>query len=403
MGYSYSGFPFYNYGNGGESSGGGSSANPAINTIFDGTFFNGEGQAVANKLEGIVADHDLMICTETLHEELYHCIAMNQAGDPLPPTGSGNQSGPDDPYANPSELNISAYIYELNALINGTSTECLSEVIAEYQAGLDLSEGDGMLMCAIQDNNNFDISDAGLFELIKEHCGSNGDCIDGLFECFNRLDNFQQEYDVVLSEAIINQIMSSTPEDICEKGSNEFEEYLINALVEEAENGSTVIELDENEEVVDVAVGILPYSCKSFVLENVSEDTYKTTITWWEPTFVDFSLIPLRYKEYSFRISFDIRITALPGELECDIKNQLANALNSAFQETVSYIGFSREYRLPNAQNLIEEGLEYNLYYHLTQAFPLSAPEQAATVPSSFALGLPLIPAIPGQVDDCCN
>ncbi len=230
LGYSYSGFPFYNYGNGGGSGGGGgSSANPVINTIFDGTFFNGEGQTVANKLEELVADHDLMVCTETLHQELYHCLAQ-QGGEPLPPTGSGNQGGRNPPNSNPSELNISGYIYGLNGLLNGTSTECLSEVVSQYQTNIDLSEGDGMLMYAIQDNNNFDIPDADLFELVKNHCGSDGDCIDGLFECFNRLDNFQQEHGVVLNEAIINLIMASDPEDICGMETVEFQDYILELL-----------------------------------------------------------------------------------------------------------------------------------------------------------------------------
>lgn len=228
LGYSYSGFPFYNYGNGGGSSGGGgSSANPFINTIFDGTFFNGEGQAVANKLEELVADYDMMVCAETLHQELYHCLALNYTGEPLPSTGSGNQGGPNLPNYNPSELNISGYIYELNRLLNGASTECLTQVVSQYQTNIDLSEGDGILMCAIQDNNNFDIADADLFELVKEHCGSDGDCIDGLFECFNRLDNFQQEYNLILNGDILNQVVASSPASICDMGNNELEEAVL--------------------------------------------------------------------------------------------------------------------------------------------------------------------------------
>ena len=97
-------------------------------------------------------------------------------------------------------------------------------------------------------------------------------------------------------------------------------------------------------------------------------------------------------------------MTALPVELECEVKNTLANVFNSVVEDVVEHIGYSRIYKLPNDKQEIEEYLEANLTYMLKQNFPLSAPHEGATVPAVVELaGQPLITAIPGQEDNCCN
>ena len=177
-------------------------------------------------------------------------------------------------------------------------------------------------------------------------------------------------------------------------------------LCELARGGHHVLIIDRGggESDSSVEIGILPYSCRSFDLTEITPNTYKTTITWWEPPFSEVSLIPWGYTTYRFRISIDIQVTALPGELECEVKNTLANVFNSVVEDVVEHIGYSRIYKLPNAKQEIEEYLEANLTYMLKQNFPLSAPHEGATVPAVVELaGQPLITAIPGQEDNCCN
>ncbi|MEM1323668.1 MAG: hypothetical protein AAGG75_25635 [Bacteroidota bacterium] len=177
-------------------------------------------------------------------------------------------------------------------------------------------------------------------------------------------------------------------------------------LCDLARDGHHVIVIDREDGDSDgsVEIGILPYSCRSFDLTEVAPNTFKTTITWWEPPFSEISLIPWGYKTYRFRISMDIQVTALPGELECEVKNTLANVFNEVVKEIIRYVGYSRIYKLPNAKQEIEEHLEADLTYALKQNFPLSAPHEGATVPAVVELaGQPLITAIPGQEDNCCD
>ncbi len=169
-------------------------------------------------------------------------------------------------------------------------------------------------------------------------------------------------------------------------------------------NETTVIET-ENDEITNVTVGIGPYSCESFYLEQ-DGPAYKTTITWWEPSFVESSLIPPTLNRHSYRISIDIRIVPLPGELECDIKNQLAFVFNVAAWATVNEIGASRSYKLSNGETICQEIMEGHLKGGLMLQFPLSNFNTVANIPAVVELaGYPLIPVIPDgeNPDDCCN
>lgn len=148
---------------------------------------------------------------------------------------------------------------------------------------------------------------------------------------------------------------------------------------------------------------ILPYSCFSFNLEQTLPNSYNTTISYWEPEFIEISLIPWGFKTYNFEVSLDIRVISVPGEEYCIVQNTMADAFNASVTSAVSFIGMDRIYRLNNAQEEVEIALEFYLEQQLLIEFPLS-PIDNVTAPSDDpSLGLPLINTIPGQADDCCG
>lgn len=223
----YGGLPYYGDPTGNSSGGSSTNSTADINSIFDGTFFNGEGQLVVNILEGMIADNDLAICVEVLHQELYHCLALSG----IAPTGSPGHPGIGEPPPENGELSISDYISIINNL--DPSNECLTEIIDQYQnIAINMLSGDGMLLCMIAENNNFDISDEGLLELIKSNCGGDANCVNEVLGCLGRLDAFQEEYGTPLHEYVIENTILAYFNNICGVSDEEFEEFVFNRLAE---------------------------------------------------------------------------------------------------------------------------------------------------------------------------
>ncbi|MFZ2897910.1 MAG: hypothetical protein WA004_04770 [Saprospiraceae bacterium] len=214
IGYNYGGFPYYGGGGYSSSGGGGGTGSPTqINTIFDGTFFNGEGQLVVNILEEMIAENDLLICTEKLHNELYYCISMAVSSGEIIPH-PGHPSCNDGSQGGNGVLSLSSYIYALNAL--GTIEDCLSPIISQYQnMEMDIIEGDGMLMCIVEKINKFDVSNEDLFKYIKTSCGGDEDCINGILDCFEKLEAFQDEFGLSLGQDFFEKISSICIECNC--------------------------------------------------------------------------------------------------------------------------------------------------------------------------------------------
>ena len=160
---------------------------------------------------------------------------------------------------------------------------------------------------------------------------------------------------------------------------------------------------EENDEVVNVTTSILPYSCESFYVEGTTiPGLARTQITWWEPEIIVFSLIPLRYEEHSYRLSVEMFYTPTPGEPECEVKNILAEAFNTAAQWSVRNFAQLRYYLLPDDWERLEDLMDAKLTSELAPHFPLSTP--LVNIPATVELdGYPARPAIPGTEYNCCE
>ena len=126
-----------------------------------------------------------------------------------------------------------------------------------------------------------------------------------------------------------------------------FEEYVWTTLYEIyfddnffQDNEVIIVENDENGNVENVNVKLLPYSCESFYLDEIGANTYLTTISNLTVSFHHVErLIPPKYLTYNFNLSLDIEITTLPGEQKCSIKNILALILTEAVNDVVAIFG----------------------------------------------------------------
>ena len=202
---------------------------------------------------------------------------------------------------------------------------------------------------------------------------------------------------------VVNWVFNSENCDLENLAYEEYTNCILDELVSafSEENGFVIVE-NENDEVTNVTVSILPYSCRSFYLDEVGLNTYLTTISNLLLSFNHVERIfPPRYNAYNFNISLDIEVVVLPGAEKCEIKNTLASVLNEAVQDVVQIFGMGRVYLLPNAQNTIETDLEIALETLLLPHYPLG---RMATVPAeNFLGGNQPIPIIPGQEDNCCD
>jgi len=128
-------------------------------------------------------------------------------------------------------------------------------------------------------------------------------------------------------------------------------EYLVD---KDLQSGSTIVETN-GDELIEVTNSILPYSCRSFIIEETHiPGQYRTQITWWEPSITTFSLIPFGYRHYDYRLSIEIFFSPLPGEPECEVKNILASAFNNAATSAVRLFAEARQYLLPESAAEVE-------------------------------------------------
>ncbi len=218
----YSGFPFYlpsGNNTGTNYPSGGSTTNPQINTIFDGMFFNGEGQLVITLLEDLIAESELFICTEDLHTEMYHCLALEHEDfEPCHPPvhGSSNQQSN-------GQLSLDSYIRFLRS--TPSVSNCLAAAISQHQtSNTDMVAGDGMLLCFIDENNNFNISNENLLGLFKTHCQQDEVCISKAFGCLGKLEAFQEFYNTSINSAILENTVFANTNDLCSTIDEEFAE-----------------------------------------------------------------------------------------------------------------------------------------------------------------------------------
>ncbi len=202
---------------------------------------------------------------------------------------------------------------------------------------------------------------------------------------------------------ILEDVFNSGICDVSQLSNEDYAACLISELVSEYSNehGFVIVE-NQSDVPTNVTVSILPYSCKSFYLDEIAPNEYETTISNLIISYHHVQqLLPPKYKPFNFNVSLDISVTALPTEEKCDVQNILADVLNEAVQDVVGIFGSDRVYLLPNALTTLETDLGIALDALLQPHFPLGS---WSDVPAqNFLGGNPPIPIIPGEVDDCCQ
>jgi|GEM_PF-6370428 len=172
-------------------------------------------------------------------------------------------------------------------------------------------------------------------------------------------------------------------------------------------NNYCLVEFDGSDNVVDASVPILiPFSCESFPLTQIGTYTYRTTVLDWRPKFGEWTRLPLGMGVYKkeFELgaySFDIEVTGVPGEAECEIQNLVAEAFNNASIEVMRFIGLSLAYKMPGGEETLRLLMETDLQTKLAVHFPFGAFVNIPAIDES--VGQSLIDNIPGfEVVDCC-
>ena len=180
--------------------------------------------------------------------------------------------------------------------------------------------------------------------------------------------------------------------------SQTFEGCLSNAL-----NNYCLVEFDASGNVVNANTPkLIPFSCESFPLTQIGTDTYKTTVLDWRPRFADASWLGTITDYYELEArSFDIEVTGVPGELECEIQNLVADAFNKANNKAMAFFGINLMYKMPGAEEIMLQIMKADLEAKLAERFPFGVLVNAPSINES--VGQPLIDNIPGfEVVDCC-
>lgn len=192
------GFPGYGISWSNGTGGGSTGGNPHLGTLFGNNFFNGSGQLTVDLLEGLIEEHDLLVCREDLHWSLFPCLeAANSDPDTCPNPRSGDPTN--------EEYEIEDYLNDLQYMTNGNN--CLDQIIDKYQTTeIDLHEGDGELFCLIEEYNNFAVSNEDLMSLIKSSCGDNISCKNDKLRCLSELTQMQETNGVKLNGLALKEI-----------------------------------------------------------------------------------------------------------------------------------------------------------------------------------------------------
>jgi len=235
-------FGFPNYGHDPDAddfSGGG---RPTLINLFDFNILSGEGQKALKRLNEIIAQHDLVMCTSQLHNLLYQCISSDHP-DPgscglLVEEGIYNDPDTQEEY----EIEIFDYITALEELEG--SDPCLSNIIDMFsEPSINMKGDDGLLLCFIEDSNEFDIEDEALLALIQDACNGDNECEKKKFECLNKLTTFQQYYEMVLTEEQLTFLAFSGVSNTCDLDGEELAAEVFSMLTEfdqEEANGTKI-------------------------------------------------------------------------------------------------------------------------------------------------------------------
>ena len=269
------GFPGYNSSNnsngiddsgnnsGGQSGGGNTDHTFDLNDFYNQPFFKGQWGIVIILLENLIDQYDLLICTEDLHHLLYPCLSQQNGGN-LP----GDSDG----------LDVHAYNDLL--LFLDSSNPCLADVINNYQSqNIDVGFEDGMLVCAVEEINEFDISDENLLELIKGKCDGSFECEEAIFECLDKLSSVQSSHNFTINSEFLQNSVFSEEGDFC----NNVEQSIIDIFDDNFElevDPDRVIDLEQS---IEDCFGIQDEETGEFVDCSASNASFSVTLYARQP------------------------------------------------------------------------------------------------------------------------
>ena len=160
----WEGFP--NYGGGGGSVGSNPTTTFSLSDYFNSNLFMGQLGSAFIELENIIKQYNLFICINELHDILFYCL-YNQY------EFQGDCFAPGVIIGNAPEC----YEDALKLLQMNPSDPCIINVIQTYTTSeVQMNWGDGRLVCAIQEVNNFDIPDIDIYILLIEKCAADLEC-----------------------------------------------------------------------------------------------------------------------------------------------------------------------------------------------------------------------------------
>jgi len=213
------GFPNYgldldNY----NTSGGGVS----MGDLFSFNIFSGEGVVAINQLNRLIAENNLIICTEQLHNLLYQCIS---SGNPDPESCGMLVEGGSSPDPNSQEdFEIDIHNYVDALLDMDGSNACMTNIVSMFSNPyIDMTGDDGLLICYINENNDFNISDEDLLDLVKGYCNGNEECEVEIFKCLGKLSQYEDAFGYEFTPQQIENYVFSGDYSLCD---NEDEEFL---------------------------------------------------------------------------------------------------------------------------------------------------------------------------------
>lgn len=216
------GFPNYGWNPGGETPTGGG---VPMGDLFSFNILSGEGVVALNELNRLIAENDLVMCTEQLHNLLYQCMT---SGNPDPGSCGILVEGGDNTDPNSQEeFEIDIYNY-VDALLEMDGThDCMTNIVSMFSdPNIDMKGNDGLLMCYIDDNNDFTILDEKLLDLIKEKCNGDEECEVNIFECLGKLSQYEDAFEYEFTTEQIDNYVFRGDYSICDKEGEEFLDYV---------------------------------------------------------------------------------------------------------------------------------------------------------------------------------
>ncbi len=167
-------------------------------------------------------------------------------------------------------------------------------------------------------------------------------------------------------------------------------------------NNDFIMEVDDNGNVVNTYSRDMPFSCESFTLTQIGTYTYRTTVLNWQPGFITVGILPSRADIANLGpYSFDIEVTGVPNEEECEIQNLVSEAFNAAVLRAMEFFGPSLIIGMPpEAEETLRQVMEFELQTQLAVKFPFGAFVNIPAIDES--VGQPLKTNNLDTVVDCC-